>query len=165
MITPLPPYGTPAPADREPRPPSLNTAFVLMLVGAGLEVVGLIVALATKSDVRQAFVNNGYSGSRLDNAMAAYTAEAVVGEFVRCGLWIWMAFANRGGRSWARILSTVFFGLDTLGLLIDVGLHASTLDVVVAVVGWVAVALPTVVLLWQRESTAYINRRRTPRYQ
>jgi hypothetical protein len=162
MITP--PYGAPATVDRGPRPVSLNAAFVLMLVGAGFEVIGLIVALATKSDVRHVLINDNYSGTKLDSALAAYTAEAIIGAFVRGGLWIWMAFANRGGRRWARITSTVFFGLDTLGLLVNLGLHASALDVTVAVVGWAVIALPTVVLLWQRDTSAYIARLRPPRY-
>ena len=31
-------------------------------------------------------------------------------------LWLWMARANGQGRNWARILSTVLFGLGTLEL-------------------------------------------------
>ena len=33
------------------------------------------------------------------------------------GLWLWMARTTSQGRSWARILSTVLFGLATLELL------------------------------------------------
>ena len=32
-------------------------------------------------------------------------------------LWLWMARANGQGRNWARILSTVLFGLATLELI------------------------------------------------
>ena len=41
------------------------------------------------------------------------TLEIVLG-LVAAALWLWMARANGHGRNWARILSTVLFGLATL---------------------------------------------------
>ena len=41
------------------------------------------------------------------------TLEIVLG-LVAAALWLWMARANGHGRSWARILATVLFGLATL---------------------------------------------------
>jgi hypothetical protein len=40
----------------------------------------------------------------------------VLGGLVVTALWLWMARANGQGRNWARILSTVLFGLATLRL-------------------------------------------------
>ena len=44
---------------------------------------------------------------------ALLTLEIVLG-LVAAALWLWMARANGHGRNWARILSTVLFGLATL---------------------------------------------------
>jgi hypothetical protein len=40
----------------------------------------------------------------------------IVLSLVAIALWLWMARANGQGRNWARILSTVLFGLATLQL-------------------------------------------------
>jgi hypothetical protein len=78
-------------------------------------------------------------------------------------LWLWMAWANKGGRSWARIMATVFFGLLTAGELaglikfitatnrLTVG---SSLLVAFLVVYWLA-GLSAIALLWQRSSSDY----------
>ena len=41
----------------------------------------------------------------------------VVVGLIGIALWIWMAQMNKRGRNWARITSTVFFALDTLGAI------------------------------------------------
>lgn len=82
---------------------------------------------------------------------------------IASGLWIWMARAAKGGRSWARIMATVFFGLLTAGGLawLIIGLTGKTpslTDVFIIVslffVYWLA-GLSAVFLLWQRSSSDY----------
>jgi hypothetical protein len=64
-----------------------------------------------------------------------------------------MAWANKRGRSWARILSTVFFGVLTL--YAAAGLVALPAAAKIAVLlEWVA-GLAAVVFLWQRQSSLY----------
>jgi hypothetical protein len=141
--SPYSPYGQ---APVPPPPQSIRTAVTLMYVGAGLEVLGLIFSLISRS------------GS---------TASEIPGAIIGIGLWIWMARANQAGKNWARITSTVFFGIDCLGLLlivvgVGVLMHSASsslkavlvLSVVAAVVTWV-LGLVTVVLLWRRESSEY----------
>jgi len=99
----------PQAAERVELPVSLVKALRLMYAGAGLAVVlGVTFGLATHSRT----VHMG------DPASGAYKAGYVVGGtitgLIAGGLWLWMAWANKRGRSWARILSTVFFGLLTL---------------------------------------------------
>jgi hypothetical protein len=119
---------------------------MLMYVGAGLEVLGLVFDLI----VRQ--------GSN---------ATGIPGAILGVALWLWMARANKAGKNWARITSTVFFGIDCLGLLlllIGVGavMHSvsSSLRIVLVlaalagVLTWV-IGLVTIVLLWSRESSEY----------
>jgi hypothetical protein len=78
---------------------------------------------------------------------------------IATGLWLWMAWANKGGRSWARIMATVFFVVLTAAepaLLID--LHAGLLlylfSLLFFIVYWLA-GLSAVVLLWRRSSSDY----------
>jgi hypothetical protein len=143
-------YGWQPPMALQP-PRSIRAAVMLMYVGAGLEALGLTFDLII--------------GSR-----AYHGGSGVVGSAVGVALWLWMASANRAGRKWARITSTVFFGIDSLFMLLllavlrpllhlaaDLGGSVPTI-VVVAVLsglcGWVLDAV-TIVLLWRKESSAY----------
>ena len=47
-------------------------------------------------------------------------AFAVVIGILAVGLWIWMARANAKGRTWARVVASVLFGLNTLSVLLAV---------------------------------------------
>jgi len=89
----------------------------------------------------------------------------IVGFFGILGiaLWIWMAWANRGGRKWARIVATVFFGLDTLGLLSAIARPHAVLSLVLTVLIWL-VGLGAIVLMWNKESSAYYQAMSAPRY-
>jgi len=139
------PSGWQAPVPSGP-PPSIQRAVMLMYAGAGLEVLGLIFDLIIRK------------GS---------TSSGIPGAIIGIGLWIWMARANQAGKNWARVTSTVFFGIDCLGLLlilIGVGVLMHSVSssvkiilvasVVAGVVTWV-IGLVTIVLLWGRESSEY----------
>ena len=76
-----------------------------------------------------------------------------------------MAQSNRAGKSWARIVSTVFFGIDTLSLIADIN-GTSALSGTVAtrlygIVVWL-IGLAAIILLWQRASSDYFGG--SPRY-
>ena len=87
------------------------------------------------------------------------------GGLVVPALWLWMARANGRGRSWARIVSTVLFGLATLqparclrqaaapdSLVRRLGVSGPTL----AVLTWL-VGLVVVWLLWRPASSAFFR--------
>src|SRR5215831_4396179 len=137
------PYGWQPPSGP---PQSIQRAVMLMYVGAGLEVLGLIFDLI----VRQ--------GSN---------ATGIPGAILGVALWLWMARANKAGKNWARITSTVFFGIDCLGLLLilvgaGVAMHSVSssgkivlvASVVAGIITW-GIGLATIVLLWGRESSQY----------
>jgi hypothetical protein len=81
-------------------------------------------------------------------------------------LWLWMAWANGRGRNWARILSTVLFGLATLQLrgtftqpVSHAGSGATVLYYGVAVLfvaAWLAGAA-AVWLLWHPAASAFFK--------
>jgi serine/threonine kinase PknH len=79
------------------------------------------------------------------------------------GLWLWMAHANRNGRSWARNLSTVLFALLTLGLLVSLHSNPVMAARATALIQW-ALALAALVLLWVTPSNAYFAAMRRPAY-
>jgi hypothetical protein len=152
---------------KPPIPKTVQNAFYLMLAGAALQLVGVIVGLASTSKIRDSIrtSNPGYTSTQLDNAVHVGEVALVVGALIEIGLWIWMAFANRAGRNWARILGTVFFGLSCVGLLVTLAASNSSslsstrtsgLSVAIGIVAWV-VGLATVVLLWNKESGAYFK--------
>ena len=83
---------------------------------------------------------------------------------IATGLWLWMARANKRGRSWARMMATVFFGLLTAGelaLLFEFLTHSSGSTLVVQflqvsfLVAYWLTGLSAVVLLWQRSSSDF----------
>ena len=51
-----------------------------------------------------------------DTYHAELVVLVVVG-LIGIGLWLWMAQKNKAGKNWARITSTVFFAIDTLGAI------------------------------------------------
>jgi hypothetical protein len=76
-------------------------------------------------------------------------------------LWLWMARANREGRSWARILSTTLFATLTLTLPLTF-LQIPYLPLCVTALAQWTLAVAALVLLWVRPSGAYFAAMRRP---
>ncbi|HEY0933457.1 MAG TPA: hypothetical protein VGD91_06890 [Trebonia sp.] len=144
-------------------PPALRNAVRLMYLGAVLEVIQLVAALATISSLKAAIlrVDPSYTAAQLHNAEVASTVSVVVGVVITIGLWLWMAWANGRGRRWARIVSAVFFGINTLDLAVSFARVHATATVIVAVLIWL-VGLAAIVLLFRRESSSYYQQRTSP---
>jgi hypothetical protein len=77
---------------------------------------------------------------------------ALTGTF-QCLVWLWMAWKNRSGRAWARILSTVLFGLCCIATPLDIGTGAME-SRVLSVVIWL-VSLAATIQLWRRSSRPF----------
>lgn len=148
-----------------PQPQSVRTAVILMYVGAGLSALSLIATLALSGRIKNA-VGKALRTARTSRPLTAgtiHTAEdiyvvfAVVLLVVAIGLWLWMAWANGRGKGWARVLATVFFGLDTLLLLYGVTRTRTPSTLLFTGIEWV-VGLVAIIFLWLRETTEYIAR-------
>ncbi|WP_181699568.1 hypothetical protein [Nocardia sp. GTS18] len=160
---PYPAY-VPEPAETEPRvvPENIRMAFIVMLVGAAVSFLGGAYSLTDIDTVRTTLLDSSdgmFRGSSLDVLVYATVGATVVGALITVGLWIWMAFACRAGKNWARITSTVFFGLNVLstlyavlGVVADLGVTAGALAFNLA--GF-AVGLGAVVLLWNPKSAPF----------
>jgi hypothetical protein len=143
---------------RPPIPPSVINAVRLMYVGAGLAALGLILEFVSLSALKTAIRNASptLTNSQVNTATAVAVGIAVVVGLIGIGLWIWMALANKAGHNWARITATVFFGLDTLFLLLSLARATVATGLIAGIVTWL-VGLGAIVLLWRRESSAYFQ--------
>jgi hypothetical protein len=89
-----------------------------MYAGAAVTAAGLITGLTLMITDIQAAARGQFLGHSLTSSQArpfVITAWIAFG-LVAIALWLWLARANGQGRNWARILSTVLFGLATLQL-------------------------------------------------
>jgi hypothetical protein len=150
------PYPTPGPAQQpeqiQPPRPVLN-AVKLMYAGAALEVLAVIIAFVARGSLKAGILarHPAYTAARLHSAENARTVPLVIGGLIAVGLWLWMAWANGKGRSWARVVSAVFFGINTLDLLISIFLVRAVATLIIGVVIWL-VGLGAIVLIFSKES-------------
>ena len=158
------------PAARPPQPSTLRNAVRLMLAGAALALIGVIVSAAFSSKIRSTITKAAIkaNATRRSQGKSVLTAAQihtlgnvtlvflVVIGIIGVLLWLWMAWANNKGSSWARIVATVLFGLNTISLFVDVG--RASIAIIPAAIGWL-IGLVAIVLLWRRETTAYIKPR------
>jgi hypothetical protein len=118
MYQPFPSSGQPAEPLRPPAPAPVLTAVKLMYAGAFVTAAELIIGLAIivvdiKAAVRGQFLGHSLAAPQLRPLIITVW---MVFSLVLIALWLWMARANGQGRNWARILSTMLFGLATLQL-------------------------------------------------
>jgi len=160
-----PPEPGPTPANA---PQSITRAVWAMYAGAAASLIGIIVDMTTLSATKSAIIKRSpnLTATQVNNAEHVAIGVFIAGGLIGAALWIWMAQSNRAGKGWARIVSTVLFGIDTVGLLISAG-GATTVSGGGAtrfygVVVWL-IGLAAIILLWQRASSDYF-RRGAPRY-
>lgn len=129
-----------------------------MYVGAVVSVVALIVGLSQHGSFRTAVINANpnFTSQQVNTAVDGAVAFVVIGGLIGAGLWVWMAWANGRGRNWARITGTVFFGIDTLGLIGDSTKHLPVLSMALGGLVWL-IGLSVVILLWRKESSYYFK--------
>ena len=168
MYQPYPSSGQPAGPLRPLAPAPVLTAVKLMYAGAAVGAVELIIILAmiigdVEGAVRGQFLGHSLTAPQLKPLIITVV---VVFGLVPIVLWLWMARANGQGRNWARILSTVLFGLAALQLRGDftqpvshAGFGVTVLYygvTALAVAGWLAGAA-AVWLLWRPASSAFFK--------
>lgn len=162
---PYPTGGAAEPEPQRPAPPTpVQQAVKLMYAGAIVSAISLIITLLTISSLKTAIHNAdpSLSATKLHSAEVAAVAVAIIFGLIGIGLWLWMAYANKAGKNWARITATVFFGLDTLSVLTSFRQAEPVLSRVISILIWL-IGLGAIVLLYQRESSAYFTASKTPR--
>jgi hypothetical protein len=145
-------------------PQSIQRAVKVMYVGLAASLIGIIVSMTTLSSMRSAILkaHPDYTAAQVNNAEHLGIGVIIAGGLIGAALWLWMAQSCRAGKAWARVVSTVFFGIDTLSVIVGTAAVASGgLSRVYGVVVWV-IGLIAIILLWQRSSSEYF--RGAPRY-
>jgi hypothetical protein len=144
--------GQPTEPLRHPAPAPVLTAAKFMRGGAISSAALLIVTLPFAGDLK-----GDVLGRRLTPTPLLITLVIAVGLAV-IGLWLWMARATSQGKNWARILSTVLFGLATLELLsaIEVIGKNGVAQAFFAALTWLS-GLGAVWMLWRPASSAFFK--------
>ena len=160
MFQPYPSSGQQAAPDRSPAPAPVLTAVKLMYAGAAVNAVTVIIVLALIPAVKAGLgkANPSLTAAQVRDVNVLITLAVVFG-LVVVALWLWMARANGKGRNWARIVSTMLFGLATLelirarpyyagGYLAHFAVGGHVYSVIHSVFGATVLGLIVPVLLW-----------------
>jgi hypothetical protein len=146
------PAGQPAGLLRPPAPAPVRAAARFMRGGAIPSAALLIVSLPFAGDVRGHVLGHRLTPTPLTITLVTLAGLALI------GLWLWMAWATSQGKNWARILSTVLFGLATLAFLS--ALEAIGKDGIAqaffAGLTWLS-GLGAVWMLWRPASSAFFK--------
>ena len=167
MYQPYPSSGQPAEPLRPPAPAPVLTAVKLMYAGAAVSTVTLIIVVAliggNKAGGHLRWDGHTLTAAQLSHLKPVIIAVTVVSGLVVPAVWLWMARADGQGRNWARILSTVLFGLATLQLtgiyktpVSHVGFGMEALGLILPGLGWL-IGLAVVWLLWRPAASAFFK--------
>ncbi|HRC41898.1 hypothetical protein [Nostocoides sp.] len=155
----MPPQGyTPGPPPT--RPGALERAVKLMQLGGVLSLLNLVTVFLFRDQIRKAAeegaADSGTANVDIDTIVAVTITFALIIGLLGALLWFAMAHLNGKGKSWARIVASVFYGISVLSFVFSLSqpqpIVGRLLSVVSLVVGTLAV-----LHLWKPESSAYYN--------
>ncbi|GEM_PF-563270 len=157
------------PAGPVTRPQAMERAVLLMRVGAGLSLLSLILTFASKSAFRDAVEKASakqptpMTPDQVNATVGVAMVAGIVFGLLGVGLWLWMASANGKGKSWARIVATVFFGISVLGFFASFAQAGSVPTRILTLIS-LAVGVGAIVLMYTKESSAFYKASSAPRY-
>jgi hypothetical protein len=141
-------------------PHNVVTAVRLMYAGAAASLVYGASYLISQSGIKTAIEKHSpnFTAHQVTNTQHALVYGGIAGAVIATAIWVVIARGCLRGRSWARILGTVLFGIFTLDVL--VGSFAvpqlTVLIKVIALLTWV-IGLAVIILLWRRSSRAFFR--------
>lgn len=147
------------PTERPPTPQSVNNAVRFMYAGAAASLIGMIIALTT--GVSKTAIHNAdpsLTTTQVDNAARFAVASGVIGGVIGIAIWLVIARFCLRGSNGARITGTVFFGIDTLLMLLGLARPEVALDKIYPLLVWL-IGLGATIYLWRRDSTAFFRPR------
>jgi len=163
MYQPYPSSGQ-VPEPVRPGPPaSVVMAVRLMYAGAVVSTLSLVVGLATIGSLRNSLHKSDPSltAAQLHSLQNVVVVGSVVIGLIGIGLWVWMAVTNKAGKSWARIVATVLFVLDTLLLLLGVARAGAAAGTLVSILTWL-IGGGAILFLWRRDASEYFTAESRP---
>jgi hypothetical protein len=145
------------------RPKSVDTAYMLWLVAAGIGIVTNLIGLITAQAIADATARS----LGVDPALVAGSGPSyggIIFQLLLSVLWIVVVLQMRKGANWARIVLTVLgglgilfglMGLAALGILFAVGVFGA----IQAVLGLVAlvVEIAAIVFMFKSDSNRYFK--------
>jgi hypothetical protein len=134
---------------------SVRAAVRLLYAGAAVTALSLIISIIAVASIGRRAATLRLAGR--NQPLPVTLSVGIAGGLVVIALWLWMARANGRGRTWARMVSTVFLALTTLQLFGNRGV----VQVIFPVLTWL-VGLVAVWLLWRPDSSAYFRAEPTP---
>jgi hypothetical protein len=143
---------------RPPAPASVRNAVKVMYAGAAASLVYAIVFVVTLSGTKNAIEQHSpqLTTSQVNGMQQALITSAIVNGLIAAGLWIFIAQGSKSGKSWARIIGTVFFGIDAAGVLGGVTVPLAAPVKIFAFVVWL-IGLAAVTFLWRGTSSAFFK--------
>jgi hypothetical protein len=129
-------------------PPSVVMAVRLMYAGA------VVSALSLRSNLHKA--QPTLTPTQLHQLQTVVVVGSVFIGVLSIGLWVWMALMSKAGKSWARVVAAVLFGLYTLYLLFVVARTGAAGTALVPILSWL-IGLGAVIYLWRKDASAYFN--------
>ena len=144
---------------------TVRAAVKLMYAGAAVSTVNLIILMALIGDAKAYHAMLGYhlTAAQVSRLTTLFITVSILWALVPIALWLWMARACGRGRNWARIVSTLLFGVATLDLTGFFGPRGFRVSLVLTVFGptipvlyWL-VGLAVVWLLWRPASRAFFR--------
>lgn len=165
-FSPYPAGEGPTPASLPAPPVSVQNAVKLMYAGAVFSALGLLLVFSARSQIKKAVIAASPNASTVtvNSAVSLAIGSALIGGLIGVGIWLWMAAMNKRGRAWARVTGTVFFGINTLFVLVGFAQHPTVANEIVSLVTWL-VGLGAVILLWRPESSAFFRASKNPATQ
>lgn len=160
-----------------PRPPIPKAAlrsYYAILAGAVLSAASILLGLteigSLRTQVEQQFP--GYSQDTINSLVNLEIVIVILFGVIGVLLWLWMAWKIKTGRHWARVLSSVFFGIAVLSALLGgahfnasetAGSQTTTATVAQPVAGliisWISVVvgLYALVMFWHKSNAAFFR--------
>jgi hypothetical protein len=120
------------------QPTAMRQAVVLMYVGAAVGFIDGIVGGLVAHDV-SFYAYDATSPGSVAVHNASSLAAGIIGGIITGGLWLWMAWKTGAGRNWARVLSTIFFGimcLQFLGSIASLGSGGAAIVFLIVLAEW-----------------------------
>lgn len=157
MYQPYP--GSNEPAEPRPSvPPAVRRASQVMYVGAAASLIGIAVDFTQWGAIKDQIArrNTTMTPDKLAAAQHLEIGVLIAGGLIAAALWVWMAQSNKAGKSWARVVATVLFGIDTLSQFVGAVASPGGIGRIYGLVVWV-IGLVAIVLLWQRPATAFFK--------
>jgi serine/threonine protein kinase len=143
--------GYPPARPRPPVPSSVPGAVKLMYAGAAYALVWAICAVLIVDQGK-----NPFASLTLDSEVVVAAISCVI----QITVWLWLARACGRGRNWARIASTVFFGVYTVvAILVLIRYRhfaAGLIGTVLIATTWL-IGGASVLLLWQRRTGVFFK--------